>query len=133
MSTEQNKAVVRRFVNEILVGGNVGVIDEICAPNYVNKGLGGAGLAGFKAALPALAGLLPSRKMEIEEFVAEGDAVVIRFTFEWTQAGGEKLSGRGLCYYGLTDGKIAEDDPITTPDLLQWAGALLGQMGAAAR
>lgn len=132
MSAEQNKAVVRRFVNEVLVGGRANVIDEVCAPTYVNKGLGGADLAAFKAALPALASALPDRKMVIEELVAEGDAVVTRFAFAWTTPDGESLSGRGLCYYGLVDGRIAEDDPITTPDLLRWLTTLLGQAGAPA-
>jgi predicted ester cyclase len=133
MSTEQNKAVVRRFINDVLIGGNADAIDEVCAPTYVNKALGGAGLAAFKESLPAMASLLPGRNMEIEELVAEGDAVVARFSFEYTQASGEKLSGRGLTYYGLAGGRIAVDDPITTPDLTQWLGALMGQMGAASR
>ena len=35
-STEQNKAVVRRFMTECLQGGNLAVLDEVLAPNYVN-------------------------------------------------------------------------------------------------
>jgi predicted ester cyclase len=57
--------------------------------------------------------------MEIEDLVAEGDAVVARFTYAITLPTGEKITARGLTYYGLADGKIVEDDPITTPDLTQ--------------
>ena len=39
MSTEQNKAVVRRFITEVLVGGNVDLIDDLLAANYVNRGM----------------------------------------------------------------------------------------------
>ena len=39
---------------------------------------------------------------------------------------GETISLRGLTFYRLADGKIVEDDPITTPDLAQELGALLG-------
>ena len=118
-STDQNKAVVRRFITELLSGGNISVVDELLAPNYVNRGMGGIDRAGFKAMLPAMATVMPGRGMEIEDLVAEGDAVVARFTFEWTLASGEKISGRGLTYYRLADGRIVEDDPITTPDLTQ--------------
>jgi hypothetical protein len=41
MSTDQNKAILRRFVMEVLAGGNLDLIDELLAPNYVNRGIGG--------------------------------------------------------------------------------------------
>ncbi len=63
--------------------------------------------------------------MEIEDLVAEGDAVVARFSFGYTLASGEKISGRGMTYYGFADGKIVEDDPITTPDLMQTLAPLM--------
>jgi hypothetical protein len=33
MSTEQNKAVVRRFITEVLVGGQVDLVDDLLATN----------------------------------------------------------------------------------------------------
>jgi predicted SnoaL-like aldol condensation-catalyzing enzyme len=118
MSTEQNKAVVRRFITEVLVGGNVDLIDDLLAANYVNRGMGGVDRAGFKAFLTgASAG--PGGRMEIKDLVAEGDAVVARFTYEIKLPSGEQVAARGLTYYGLADGRIIEDDPITTPDLTQ--------------
>jgi hypothetical protein len=39
---------------------------------------------------------------------------------------GKTISLRGLTFYRLADGKITEDDPITTPDLAQEFGPLLG-------
>jgi predicted ester cyclase len=125
VSTEQNKAVVRRFITEALVGGNVDVIDDLLAPNYVNRAMGGVDRSGFKAMLSAIGAALPERPMEIEDLVAEGDAVVARLSFRYTLANGQKISGRGLTYYGLADGRIVEDDPITTPDLMQTLGPLL--------
>ena len=61
----------------------------------------------------------------IDTLVAEGDAVVARFTIAMGNAAGETVSARGLTYYRLADGKIVEDDPITTPDLVQELGKLL--------
>jgi predicted SnoaL-like aldol condensation-catalyzing enzyme len=128
-SPAQNKAVVRRFITELLAGGNLDAVDELLGPTYLNRGMGGMGRDDFKAMLPALATVMPVRKMEIEDLVAEGDAVVARFTFEWTLASAEKVTGRGLTYYRLADGRIVEDDPITTPDLTQ---ALAAQLQPAA-
>jgi len=124
-STEQNKAVVRRFITETLDGGNVDVLDELLSPNYHNDAMGGMDRAGFKATLAAMAAAIPGREFEIVDLIAEGDAVVARFSFEYNLAGGQKISGRGLTYYRLADGKIVEDDPITTPDLMQTLGPLL--------
>jgi predicted ester cyclase len=118
MSTEENKAVVRRFIADVLVGGDVDLVDDLLGSDYVNRGMGGMGRADFKAWLNAnSAG--PGGRMEIENLVAEGDAVVARFTYAITLPSGERITARGLTYYGLAEGRIVEDDPITTPDLAQ--------------
>ena len=124
-STEQNKAVVRRFMTEVLAGRQVDVIDELCAPDYVNTAMGGTDLAGFKAMLPAMGAVISEMRFDIVDLVAEGDAVVARFTSEITLATGKKIDGRGMTYYRLADGKIVEDDPIETPDLTQELAALM--------
>ena len=77
-----------------------------------------------------MVGLLRANDFEIEDLVAEGDAVVARFTWAYTFASGEKIAGRGLTYYGLANGRITEDDPITTPDLMQTLGPLLAPHNA---
>ena len=57
--------------------------------------------------------------MEIVDLVAEGDAVVVRFTYAITLPNGGEVTARGLTFYRLADGRIVEDDPITSPDLTQ--------------
>lgn len=125
MTTDDNKDIVRRFVTEVLAGGQLDRIDGLVGPGYVNRALG-TGLEAFKGMLSALAGALPDRRFDIEDLVAEGDAVVVRFTAEMRQAGGKTVNFRGLTFYRLAGGKIVEDDPITTPDLAQELGAVLG-------
>jgi predicted ester cyclase len=115
MSTEGNKAVVRRFITEVLVGGDVGVADEVLASNYHNRAMG-IDREAFKAFI-ANSPVFSDRRFDVEDLIAEGDAVVARFSFEITDPNGTKIAARGLTYYGLTDGRIVEDDPITTPDL----------------
>jgi hypothetical protein len=56
--------------------------------------------------------------------------VVARYSFGYTLATGKKLDGRGLTYYRLADGKITEDDPITTPELTQELAALMAPASA---
>ena len=129
MSTEQNKVVVRRFMMEALTGRNVGLADKVLAPNYVNR-MTGAGLAAFKQMLTGMSTALTDVRFEIDDLVAEGDSVVARWKMEATHTGslmgesptGKKISGRGLTYYRLVNGQIVEDDPLSTPDMLQALG-----------
>ena len=96
MSTEQNKAVVRRFITEVLAGW----------PRRSGRRPAGRGLRGTAgwAAWTAPASrrgcppsrLAPGGRMEIEDLVAEGDAVVARFTYAITLRSGEKTTARGL-------------------------------------
>jgi len=115
VTLDENKAVVRRFITEVLVGGDVDVADEVLAPNYRNRAMG-VDRSGFKAFI-ANSPVFSDRRFDIEDLIAEGDSVVARFSFEITDPAGTKIAARGLTFYGLADGKIVEDDPITTPDL----------------
>ena len=129
MSTEQNKEIVRRFVMEALSGRNLSLADEVLAPNYVNR-LTGADLAAFKGFLTGMSMALSDVRFEIDDLVAEGDAVVARWKMEATHTGslmgetptGKRVSSRGLTYYRLVNGQIVEDDPVSSPDLLQALG-----------
>ena len=124
MATDQNKDVVRRFIKEVLSGGQLDRVDELLAPSYVNRAFG-VDLPAFKGMLPGLVAALPERRFDIEELIAEGDAVVARYTGEMRDQSGKTISVRGLTYYRLADGKIVEDDPITTPELTAELGPFL--------
>ena len=116
MAADQNKAVVRRFISEVLSGGRLDRIDELLAPGYVNRAFG-ADLPAFKEMLAGLAAALPERRFDVEELIAEADAVVARFALDLRDPDGKTISARGLSYFRLADGRIVEDDPITTPEL----------------
>ena len=124
-STEENKAVVRRFITEVLEGGDLDTIDDVLASNYVNPAMGVTDLAGFKAMWPALGAVIPGMRLDIVDLVAEGDAVVARVTTEITLINGKKIDGRGLTFYRLADGEIVETDPFERPDLAQELAALM--------
>lgn len=124
MPAEENKDVVRRFIKEVLAAGELDRIDDLLAPSYMNRAFD-ADLPALKAMLAGLTAALPERHYDIEELIAEGDAVVARFTGEMTDQAGNPISLRGLTYYRVADGKIVEDDPFTTPDLSQAIGPLI--------
>jgi predicted SnoaL-like aldol condensation-catalyzing enzyme len=111
MSTEQNKAVVRRFIEEVLNNQNIALVGELFAPDYVNHLLPG-GSEGFKQLFSMLGSTFPDLKIHyhIEHLIAEGDYVVVRLTYLYTNAGKE-ATGSGLSEYRLTSGKIVEDWP----------------------
>ena len=126
MSTEQNKAVVRRFIEEILTNQNAALVNELFAPDYVNHLVPG-GREGFKQFFTMMRSAFPDLKFHysVEHLVAEGDYVVARITFHFTN-GGKEATGSGLSEYRFANGKIVEDwPPSGTAALLQQIGVSL--------
>jgi predicted ester cyclase len=125
MSTEQNKAVVRRFI-EAGLNMNTALVDELFAPDYVNHLMPG-GREGFKQFPTMMRSAFPDLKFHnsIERLIAEGDYVVARVTSHLTNAGKE-ATGSGLSEYRIANGKIVEDwPPSDSADLLQKVGVTL--------
>jgi predicted SnoaL-like aldol condensation-catalyzing enzyme len=126
MSTEQNKAVVRRFIETGLNNLDVALVDELFAPDYVNHLMPG-GREGFKQFLPMLRSAFPDLKFHyrIEHLIAEGDYVVARITYHYTNAGKEATAS-DLSEYRFANGKIVEDwPPSSAAGLLQQVGVTL--------
>jgi predicted ester cyclase len=129
MSPEENSTIVRRFITEVLEQGNLSLVDQLCAPNYINR-LTGQGVESLKQLGGLMKTAIPDLHFTIENLLAEGDQVVARFTITGTNTGsvmgskpsGKAISVRGLTYYRLANGKIVEDDPITNQDLIQLLG-----------
>jgi predicted ester cyclase len=134
MSTEQNKALFRRLLDE-LNQGNVGVVDEVVAPDAVltvpHRPAPLHGAAGFKEEFGG-AGAAFDIRYALEEQLAEGDRVAARFTARGTHrqdfAGigptGRPTEVEGLVIYRVANGKIV--DYRLSYDRL----ALLEQLGA---
>ena len=93
MSTEQNKELATRMVEEIFNRGNVGKADEFLALDFVEReelppGILG-GREGVKQLTVMLRSAFPDFKATVDDIVAEGDKVVIRQTWTGTHTGGE--------------------------------------------
>ena len=89
MSTEQNKALVRRFVDEIFVKGNSEAVDELLADDFVGHTWPGTGdgKADLKSAIERVSAGLSDPKFTIEDMIAEDDRVAVRLTASARQTG----------------------------------------------
>ena len=122
MSTETNKSIVRRLFKEAFEQGNLAVLDEIIAPDQVNGGPGAlpgmpSGPEGSKMLISAYRNAFPDLHFTIDEQVAEGDAVVTRWTAHGTHNGefaGIPPTGKSATVVGMggcgpvENGKIVE-------------------------
>jgi steroid delta-isomerase-like uncharacterized protein len=122
MSTEENKAVVRREFEEIFnQGGNLDAAEEIYAPDYVGHEptFGDVhGADGAKQFAADLRQAFPDLQSTIEDQLAEGDKVVTRFRTRGTHQGesedlgpptGNRIEVTGITIEQFSEGKIVED------------------------
>jgi steroid delta-isomerase-like uncharacterized protein len=115
---QDNKATVRRFIDQVFAAGNADAVDELLADDFVAHTYGPMkpGREGMKAAITRVAAGLSDVVMTIEDMVAEGDRVAVRLTSAATQTGpfmGIPPSGRRyeieeIHWFRLRDGRIAE-------------------------
>lgn len=87
--TDQNKAVVRRFVEEIFVRGSHEAVDELVADDFVAHTWPSTGdpRGDLKRAIDRVAGGLADPVFTIDDMIAEGDRVAVRLTTSATQVG----------------------------------------------
>jgi steroid delta-isomerase-like uncharacterized protein len=118
MSIGENKALVRRFVEEFWNKGNTATADELMTPDAeihmpTGETLDLEGLKGFNVAFRAA---FPDWHSTFEELVAEGDRVAERWTGRGTHRGelwgipptGKRVEGPGSVFYRISGGKIVE-------------------------
>jgi steroid delta-isomerase-like uncharacterized protein len=117
MSAEDNKALVRRFVEEVFNQGNVDAIAGFLAEGFAdyNKPPGlPPGLEGMEQWYAALLDAFPDLHYEIEDLLAEGDKVVMRSTWRGTHsrplldipATGKTVISQGIDILRVVDGKF---------------------------
>ncbi len=119
MSTEDNKALMRRYFEEVFNQKKLAALGEFITPNHVDHTLPPSlptTPEGSKQALGMYLTAFPDLHVSIEDIIAEGDKVVIRFTSRGTQTrafAGIPPTGRhvmvsSILVARITDGKIAE-------------------------
>jgi steroid delta-isomerase-like uncharacterized protein len=142
MSTEDNKALMHRFFEEVFNKKNLAAIDEFIASNQVDHTLPSSlpsTREGTKRAIGMYLTAFPDLHLTVEDMVAEGDKVVTKFTSHGTQKRafvgipptGKQVTVSTIVIVRITDGKIVEqwglDDQL---GMLQQLGLIPAMFGA---
>jgi serine phosphatase RsbU (regulator of sigma subunit)/predicted ester cyclase len=120
MSAEENKALVRRFM-EARANADLNAIEEMMAPDFISHGLlpgQQPGREGLKRSIAEISATFSNRRRFIEDQVAEGDKVVTRYTLRATHdrkeimgvaPTGREVSYKAIVIHRISGGKIAEE------------------------
>ncbi len=120
MTAEDYKMLARRAFAELANTGNMALVDELVAQGFVRHDLGGGpdirGPQGVKLFVAALRTAFPDIETTVEDIIAEGDKVVVRFTARGTHKGtfqgiaptGRQFTITGINIYRIEAGKAAE-------------------------
>ena len=136
--SEENKALVRRYFEEIWDKGNLDLIDELFTTDFVRHGPTGTegevrGLEEFKDLVRMYRSAIPDLQAPIEDLIAEGDRVVSRWRTRGTHQGelmgnaptGNQASVTGIIIDRISGGKIEEEwADYDTLHLMQQIGAV---------
>ena len=124
MSTEENKAVVRRWFDEVMTQGNISTVDLICMqchPGFtVINGIVDnppPGMDGVKELVKLFRNAFPDMRFNIEEQIAEGNKVTTRMAIHGTHHGdfmgipasGKPVSFSAISIWEVADGKLLQE------------------------
>jgi predicted ester cyclase len=114
---QANKALVRRYIEEILSANKMEKLDEMLGPDFTDSTPGALGSETgpniIRAAQGRIRALFPTVQYQIDELVAEGDKVVARYTVraatkEEEGVPSQKVEITGMTLFRIDDGKIRE-------------------------
>lgn len=113
MSLDSNKEVVRRLFEEYFNEGLVDRLGEVVSPDFAGPG-GQRGPAAFATVLSALRAGFPDIVYTVEDVVAEGNRVAVRWTWRGTHTGqfrtypasGKKVANTGFAIFEVADAKV---------------------------
>jgi steroid delta-isomerase-like uncharacterized protein len=139
MSVEENRAIIRRWIEEGWNGGNLEVADELYAVDFSAESMEDGiedlrGIEDVKEMVRRIRTVFPDIHFSIDYLIAEGDKVVGAFTLEGTQQGdlgdfsptGKRVRFKAIDVWRIKDGKIAERCTAVADhfSLLQQLGAI---------
>ncbi len=112
--SENNKAVVRRLLDEVWNKGNLSLVDELFTPNFEFHDAStpdlGRGPESEKKRVTLYRNAFPDLRITIEDMIAEGETVVTRWTCRGTHKGdlsGIAPTGKQITISGITVGRFA--------------------------
>jgi steroid delta-isomerase-like uncharacterized protein len=134
-SAEQNEECLRRLYDEALSGGDMNVVDEICADDFALHTPSSPepirGPEGFKRYVGTYRDAFPDVELVVEDIITEADTAALRGTLTGTHDGelvgipptGLEVSVMGMTIVRFENGKVVEMWSISdTLGLLQQLG-----------
>ncbi len=111
--TSPQETLVRRRVDEVLNRGELAIIDELYAPDFVNLSQSAQppGPAGVRQGVTQLRAAFSDLQVTIDDLVAGGDRVAWQYTARGTHSGefgGIPPTGRPVEYRGTVLARIAD-------------------------
>ena len=117
--SEENEAVVRRFIEECVNRNNLSLADELFSPGYINNAATSdipPDLEGYKQRLAYMIEAFPDLNIAIEDIFSYEDRVAVRLTVRGTHKGsyigvpptGVQATWTAIAIYKLEDGQIVE-------------------------
>ena len=114
-----NKELLRRFYKEVYVDWNMALVDTVVSPRFVSHDWpedGATGPEAFKAYYSVLRSAVPDARYIVDDLIAQGDRVVVRWRLLGTHQGafngiaptGAPITLKGIAIYRLEDGKLME-------------------------
>ena len=110
---EENRRSVQKLFESCFNQGDLGLLDQLVAPDYVGP-RGDKGPAGFRGIVVGLRTAFPDIHYTIDDLVAEGDRVAVRWHWTGTHkapfrafpATGKTFTNPGVGIFRFKDGKI---------------------------
>jgi len=114
-----NKALVRRFYKEVYVDWNMALADQVVSPQFTSHDWperGPTGPKAFRDYYSAIRAAVPDARYEVDDLIAEGDRVVVRWRLLGTHKGdfggiaasGRPITLKGIAIYRVDRGKLME-------------------------
>ncbi len=137
MSTEENKTLVRRLIEEVWNQGNLAVFDELYSPDFIFHDPGLPQVRTREEDKRWIAGILhafPDFHLTIEDVIAEEDQVVVRMTGRGTNTGDIRApaphpaTGRHVTITGIAIARVANGQFVEIWHQVDWLG-LFQQLG----
>ena len=120
MTTEENKTIVKRWIDEVWCKHNIIAVDEFLADNFVfdwaPPGVP-SDIEGYKKAVTMLLTAFSDLKITVEDIIAEENKVAVRWIGDATHQGkfmrieptAKKVVMTGVSFVYIMDGKILEE------------------------
>jgi predicted ester cyclase len=114
-----NKELLRRFYKEVYVDWDMSLVDAVVSPRFTSHDWPDGGPTGpraFRQYYAAIRAAVPDARYEVDDLIAEGDRVVVRWRLLGTHEGsfqgiaptGRAIELKGIAIYRVDGGKLME-------------------------